>query len=144
VWHGTSGPDLGHTAAVIKLDLLMAAAAFAVWVYCLIDVAQSREGDIRNLTKLAWLLIVFFFSVLGVIAWVVLGRPDRRPRAAGAYERTSPTFPEYDRPGRAAAVDPEKDAEFLEQVRARAEAQRKRYEAQKKREQEPDGPGSTD
>jgi hypothetical protein len=40
--------------------------------------------------------------------------------------------------GRSAAADPEKDEEFLKQVRARAEEQRKRYEAQKKRDQERD------
>ena len=49
-----------------------------------------------------------------------------------AYERETPVFPEYDRPGRAAAVDPEKDEEFLRQVRERAEEQRKRYEASRK------------
>jgi hypothetical protein len=124
---------------VIKLELLMSAAAFAVWVFCLIDVAQTPEAAIRNLGKIAWLLIVFFFSVIGAIGWFVFGRPEHRPRTVGAYERANPAFPEYDRPGRAAAVDPEKDEEFLQQVRARAEEQRKRYEAQKKREQEPDG-----
>ena len=100
--------------------------------------AQTPEAAIRNLNKIAWLLIVFFFSVLGAIGWFVFGRPESRPRTAGAYERASPAFPEYDRPGRAAAVDPEKDEAFLQQVRARAEEQRKRYEAQKKREQDPD------
>lgn len=126
---------------MIKLELLMSAAAFAVWVFCLIDVAQTPEAAMRNLNKVAWLLIVFFFSVLGAIGWFVFGRPESRPRAAGAYERANPAFPEYDRPGRAAAADPEKDEEFLQQVRARAEEQRKRYEAQRKREAE-EGEGS--
>jgi hypothetical protein len=121
---------------VIKLELLLSAAAFAVWIYCLIDVAQTRDDEIRNLNKGAWILIVLFFSVVGSIGWFVFGRPDNRTRPVGRYERPNPSFPEYDRPGRAAAVDPEKDEEFLKQVRARAEEQRKRYEAQKKREQQ--------
>jgi len=123
---------------VIKLELLMGVAGFAVWIYCLIDVAQTRDDEIRNLNKGAWIIIVLFFSVPGAIGWFVFGRPDRRPRTPGAYERGAPAFPEYDRPGRAAAADPSKDEEFLAQVRARAEAQRKRYEEQKKREQQQD------
>jgi len=122
---------IGHTAAVIKLDLLLATVAFAVWIFCLIDVAQTRDDEIRNLNKGAWIIIVLFFSVPGAIGWFVFGRPDNRARRPGAYERPTPSFPEYDRPGRAAAVDPEKDEEFLKQVRARAEEQRKRYEQQK-------------
>jgi hypothetical protein len=127
---------LAHTAAVIKLELLISVVAFAVWVFTLIDVAQTPENAVRALNKVAWLLIVLFFSVLGTIAWYAFGRPESRARRVGAWEREQPAFPEYDRPGRAAAADPAKDEEFLAQVRARAEAQRKRYEEQKRREAE--------
>ena len=101
---------------MIKLDLLLATAGFAVWIFCLIDVAQTRDDEIRNLNKGAWILIVLFFSVPGAIGWFIFGRPDNRPRAPRAYERPTPSFPEYDRPGRAAATDPEKDEEFLKPV----------------------------
>lgn len=111
-------------------------ALFCTWVYTLVDVAQTPEHEIRNLNKGAWIVIVLFFSLAGIVGWFVFGRPEHRPRAASAHERGQPSFPEYDRPGRAAAVDPEKDEEFLKQVRARAEQQRKRYEEQKRREQE--------
>jgi len=121
---------------VIKLDLLLATAGFAVWIFCLIDVAQTRDDEIRNLNKGAWIMIVLFFSVPGAIGWFIFGRPDNRPRAPRAHERPTPRFPEYDRPGRAAATSPDKDEEFLKQVRARAEEQRKKYAEQKKREQE--------
>jgi hypothetical protein len=121
---------------VIKLELLLSVVAFAVWIYCLIDVAQTRDDEIRNLNKGAWILIVLFFSVPGAVGWFIFGRPDNRSRPVSAYERPTPSFPEYDRPGRSAAVDPEKDEEFLKQVRARAEEQRKRYEEEKKRERE--------
>jgi hypothetical protein len=126
---------------VIKLDLLLATAAFAIWIYCLIDVAQTRDDEIRNLNKGAWIIIVLFFSVPGAIGWFIFGRPDNRPRTLGAYERRSPSFPEYDRPGRAAAVDPEKDEEFLKSVRDRAEEQRRRHAEQKKREAQTDDQG---
>jgi hypothetical protein len=116
---------------VIKLDLLMGALLFGAWIYTIIDVAQTPDDEIRNLNKGAWIVIVLFFSLAGIVGWFVFGRPGGG-RRSGAYERTTPSYPEYDRPGRAAAVDPEKDEEFLRQVRARAEEQRKRYEEQKK------------
>jgi hypothetical protein len=126
---------------VIKLDLLMGVVVFGAWIYTLIEVAQTSEVDIRNLSKGAWIIIVLLFSVLGIVGWFVFGRPEHRPRRASAYERTAPSFPEYDRPGRAAAVDPDKDDAFLRQVRERAEQQRLRYEAQRKQEQQDPDPG---
>ena len=131
---------VGHTAAVIKLQLLFTVVVFAVWIFTLADVAQAPGKQVRHLPKVAWAVLVLLFPVLGSAAWFALGRPHaaRRP---GVGERSAPAFPEYDRPGRSAAVDPEKDEEFLKQVRARAEEQRRRHEAEKKREQEPDQEG---
>ena len=120
---------------MIKLELLFTVIVFGVWIFTLVDVAQAPAPQIRNLPKVGWLIVVLLFPVLGTVAWFVLGRPEgSQPLAAG--ERAVPQFPEYDRRGRNAAADPEKDAEFLRQVRARAEEQRKRYEAQKKRDRE--------
>src|SRR4051812_37357391 len=109
---------------------------FGAWIYTLIEVAQTPEDEIRNLSKGAWIIIVLFFSLAGIIGWFVFGRPEHRPRRPSAYEREAPAFPEYDRPGRAAAVDPDKDDDFLRQVRERAEQQRLRHEQQKKQDRE--------
>jgi hypothetical protein len=46
-------------------------------------------------------------------------------RTRGPYERNVPAYPEYDRPGRFAAGNPDDDEEFLRKCRERAEAQRK-------------------
>jgi hypothetical protein len=133
---------VGHTAAVIKVDLLLGVVLFGAWIFTLIEVAQTPNDEIRNLSKGAWIVIVLFFSLPGIVGWFVFGRPDNRARRASAYERSAPAFPEYDRPGRAAALDPEKDEEFLRQIKARAEQQRLRYEQQKKQDQqEPDAGG---
>ena len=122
---------------MIKLELLFGLVTFALWIFCLVEVVQTPEGEMRNLSKTPWLLIVLFFPFAGSIAWIVAGRPEgqRRPRA---YEREMPAYPEYDRPGRAAAIDPEKDDEFLRKVRERAEEQRRRHDADRRaREQQP-------
>jgi hypothetical protein len=124
---------------VIKLEGLLGVAVFALWVFCLVEAIGAPGNRIRNLPKVAWILIILFFPLVGSIAWLAAGRPDTGSRARSAHERDLPAYPEYDRPGRAAAVDPDKDEAFLRQVRERAEAQRKAYEAQKKRERGADG-----
>ncbi|ABL84037.1 conserved hypothetical protein [Nocardioides sp. JS614] len=134
----TAGAVGQQTHDVIKLELLLGVATFALWVFCLVDAIGSPSDRIRNLPKVAWVLLVLFFPLAGSIAWLVAGRPETGMDRRSAYEREAPDFPEYDRRGRSAAVDPEKDAEFLRQVRERAEAQRRAYEAQRKREREAD------
>ncbi|GAB6984207.1 PLD nuclease N-terminal domain-containing protein [Nocardioides pyridinolyticus] len=121
---------------MIKLELLLGVVTFALWVYCLVDAIGAQPARVRNLPKVAWIVLILFFPLIGSVAWLVAGRPDSGGPRRSPYEREVPGFPEYDRPGRAAAVDPAKDEEFLRQVRERAEAQRKAYEEKKKRERE--------
>jgi Phospholipase_D-nuclease N-terminal len=90
---------------VIKLELLLGVVAFALWVYCLVDAIGSPAAAVRNLPKVAWVLLILFFPFVGSLAWLVAGRPERTPAARSPYEGARPDFPEYDRPGRAAAVD---------------------------------------
>ncbi len=129
----------------MKVQLLLGFLTFALWVYCLVQVITSPDGAIRHLPKTVWLLLVLFCPFIGSLAWLVAGRPASGPRRPAAYERNAPEFPEYDRPGRAAAVDPGRDEEFLRQVRARAEEQRARHERarreREKGEQPPAGAG---
>jgi hypothetical protein len=47
---------------------------------CLIDVAVTPAGELRSLTKPAWVLMIVFFSAIGAAAWLVAGRPDRYGR----------------------------------------------------------------
>jgi hypothetical protein len=124
---------------VVRLQLALALVGFCVFVYCLVDAIRTPEDEVRNLPKTVWLLIVLFFPFVGSIAWLVAGRPKKVPRTGGGYPRSSSQFPEYDRPGRAAASNPDDDEEFLRQVRRRAEEQRRRLEEQRDRE-EKDGP----
>ena len=117
---------------VAKLQLLLFIAGLALWVYCLVSVISSDEGRIRHLPKIAWLLIVLLFPFVGSIAWLIAGRPTSTATPRSRFERAAPEFPEYDRPGRAAASDPAKDEEFLRKVRERAEEQRRRHEQAKR------------
>jgi hypothetical protein len=96
-----------------------------LWVFCIIDVIVVDEYRVRNLPKGAWVLIVLLLPDIGSIAWLVAGRPwDSRSRTAPSP--IGREFPEYDRPGRHIAANPDDDEAFLRQVRARAEEQRQR------------------
>lgn len=117
---------------MIRLEALLGVVSLALAIYCLIDVIRTPEGAAQHLPKIAWLVLVLLFPLVGSIAWLVAGRPGR-----AAAPRSTSAFPEYDRPGRMVASDPEADDAFLRQVRARAEEQRRRYrEEQRRREQD--------
>jgi hypothetical protein len=105
---------------------LFGLVTFGLWVFCVVDVIVTNDGDVRNLPKIGWLLIVLLFPLVGSIAWLVAGRPVRAVARQRYLERDMPAFPEYDRPGRFAATDAESDAEFLRRCRERAEEQRRK------------------
>ena len=130
------------TARMIRVELLFGLVTLALWIFSLVDVIGSDDGAIRHLPKVWWLLLVLFFPLAGSVAWLVVGRPVAA--APRPHERAMPQFPEYDRPGRAAATDPESDEAFLRQVRERAEEQRRRYRESRQAEQPQrrDEPGS--
>jgi hypothetical protein len=97
----------------------------ALWVFCLIDVIVTDEYRVRNLPKALWVLIVILLPAVGSIAWLVAGHPWES-QVSAPPTRLGREFPEYDRPGRHVAVNPEDDEAFLRQVRERADDQRRR------------------
>jgi hypothetical protein len=118
---------------MVLADSVFGLLVLGLWIFCIVDVVITDEMAIRNLQKPLWLLIVIFLPVLGSILWLVAGRPWPQGRGFGGQQRqsqSSSAFPEYDRPGRFAASNPDDDEEFLRNVRARAEEQRRRYAEQ--------------
>jgi hypothetical protein len=109
----------------------------ALWVFCIIDVITTDESLCRNLPKTLWLVIVLILPDVGSIIWLVAGRP-RVARIAGGLPQQGNTgrYPEYDRPGRAVAANPDDDEAFLRGLRARAEEQRRKAREQRKPEDE--------
>ena len=108
---------------------------FALYVFCVIDVITTPDHEVRNLPKLTWLIVVLLLPLVGSVAWIVAGR-RQGSSSSREYRSTTPAraYPEYDRPGRALATNPDDDAAFLAQVRARAEAQRAEYELRRRAE----------
>ncbi len=116
------------------LRLLFFLVPVVLCVFCLVQAITSRDDEIRHLQKTWWILLILFFPFVGSIAWLVAGRPQTVQRRQGPYERSTSAYPEYDRPGRFAAADPQADEEFLKKVRERAEEQRRKHREQQQRE----------
>jgi len=83
------------------IEILPGFIEIAVLVFCLIDCIQTDAALIRNLSKIAWIVLIVVIPVVGGIAWLVAGRPPREARAASVPWRSTRTagFPEYERPG---------------------------------------------
>jgi hypothetical protein len=118
---------------MVLFDGAFGVIAFAVWVFCIIDVITTPSAQVRNLPKLLWLVIVILLVDIGSIAWLIAGRDwGRVPAGVGgrAPART---------PGRPS--NPDDDEDFLAGLRARAEEQRRR--GHESGGETPEGPSSS-
>jgi len=118
---------------MLYLDGLLLIAGLGLWVYCIVEILQTPDGDCRHLPRFGWLLVVVLLPLIGSIGWLVAGRPQT---SHNAHIHPTPEYPEYERLGRALPQDAGADEEFLRQVRARAEEQRARYREQQRRERD--------
>ncbi|MCD0448779.1 PLD nuclease N-terminal domain-containing protein [Actinocorallia sp. API 0066] len=93
----------------------------AFWIFCIFDVLTTDAGDVRNLPKFLWLVVVLLIPDVGSILWLVFGRP-RPPWEA---LRRPPATP----------VAPDDDEEFLRGLKARVEEQRRKAREQQQGEE---------
>jgi Phospholipase_D-nuclease N-terminal len=89
---------------------------FGLLVFCLIDCVQTPDGDVRNLPKWAWIMLMILLPLVGSVAWLVAGRPEHsaRQRSRAPWPSTATAgYPEYERPPRG----PDDDVEFLRGIK---------------------------
>jgi hypothetical protein len=110
-----------------------------VWVFCVFEAITADPAAVRNLPKLLWVILVIVLLDVGSLLWLLAGRP-RGPVRSLPYKGNTGVPPEYDRPGRATAGNPDDDAAFLAQLKARAEQQRKAAAEQARRLREEETP----
>ncbi|MEP6695880.1 MAG: PLD nuclease N-terminal domain-containing protein [Pseudonocardiales bacterium] len=85
-------------------------------LFCLLDVITTDAAEVRNLPKIAWVLLVLIFNPIGGVAWLVAGRPPVGGRMAqqsprpGRRPHPSTGLPA---PGRRRGLAPDDDPEFL-------------------------------
>jgi Phospholipase_D-nuclease N-terminal len=118
---------------VLYADGLAFLAQLCLLVYCVLDVLRTPSEQVRNLPKPVWLFLCFVPPIIGPICWLLFGRPQGTRPGGLPYKGNTGRFPEYERPGRAAAQNPDDDEAFLRNLRERAEEQRKRAAEQARR-----------
>ncbi|MEU8253551.1 PLD nuclease N-terminal domain-containing protein [Micromonospora inaquosa] len=101
-----------------RLGVLLFLVQIVLAVCALISCLSAEEGQIRALPRIAWVLIILFFPLVGSIAWFVAGRVPSPgaakvwPGGTGGAERQ-----------RSRPVAPDDDPEFLRSVEERAQQQ---------------------
>ncbi|MFB9376320.1 PLD nuclease N-terminal domain-containing protein [Kineococcus gynurae] len=108
------------------IRILPALLELALLVFCLIDCIQTDKDRVRNLPKVAWIVLIILLPLVGGIAWLVAGRPQRVERRSGVWYADQAGFAESSRPAppstrdiddRLAADQARVDAEFDDLVR---------------------------
>ncbi|MEH1165348.1 PLD nuclease N-terminal domain-containing protein [Micromonospora sp. CPCC 205539] len=101
-----------------RLYVLLFLVQIVLAVCALISCLSAEEGQIRALPRIAWVLIILFFPLVGSIAWFVAGRepgvggrPTTRSTGGGSANR------------RRRPIAPDDDPEFLRSMQDRAKQQ---------------------
>ncbi|SNT07222.1 Phospholipase_D-nuclease N-terminal [Asanoa hainanensis] len=108
---------------MVRLYGLLFVAQLVLAVAALISCLSADEGEIRALPRIAWVLIILFFPLVGGVAWFLAGRPVQRS-AAGQW-RPGSGFPEAERPRQQA---PDDDPEFLKSLNQRSKEDTELFE----------------
>ena len=102
------------------------ALELALLVFCLVDCIHTDSWRVRNLGKGTWVVLIVILPLVGGIAWLVAGRPERHQQREGGRYSHRTGFPEDERPRRTSTTDHDAslaaelarvDAEFDEAVR---------------------------
>jgi len=77
--------------------VLLFLVPLALTIYAVIDAIQTEDTRVQYLPKLVWLLLIFLFTPIGAIAWLVTGR-QHGPRSGrrGSSYPTAPRGPDDD------------------------------------------------
>ncbi len=55
----------------------------AFWLYALYDAITTYDVHVRNLPKVAWVIIIILLFEIGAAAWFLFGRPSKTSLSAG-------------------------------------------------------------
>lgn len=109
------------------MPVLASLLAFALTLYCIVDIVSTPVSAVRVMPKLPWAIVVLFLPLIGSAAWLLAGRPldaglapgSRSPRSVSSgSERPS----RGGRQGGAASSPrarprgPDDDPEFLRRI----------------------------
>lgn len=131
-----------------------------VWLFALFEAITADAGDVRNLAKGFWIVIILLTFEIGAVLWFIAGRPQVRSRPGGLPYKGN-AGPPRPAPGGAARGPvggrgraPDDDPDFLKSLdrdhmrRWEADLRRREQDVRKRDGREdgapgPDAPGST-
>ncbi|MEV1286435.1 PLD nuclease N-terminal domain-containing protein [Micromonospora sp. NPDC049679] len=93
-----------------RLYVLVFIALIVLGAIALISCLSADDADIRALPRIAWVLVILFFPLVGPIAWFLAGRPATATGGTPGTWRMGGGFPEHRRPR---TLAPDDDPEFL-------------------------------
>jgi hypothetical protein len=105
-----------------RLYALLFVVQVILAVVALIGCLAAEADDIRALPRMAWVMIILFFPLIGSIAWFLAGRPVVSGGATAGRPPPGAAFRPRKRPRPAA---PDDDPDFLRSISA-AQAKRDR------------------
>lgn len=129
---------------VCVIRVLPFAIELVLFVFCLIDIIQSPQGEIRNLPKWGWIVLIIIVPLVGCVAWLVAGRPSTARRSGWSAGRVFPAAapPAPDRDPAIDEIDTRLKAD-LEQVDREHDEMMQRWEDElRNREQQQPGDGA--
>jgi hypothetical protein len=102
-----------------------------IWLYALVESISSDETLIRNLPKMAWVILIVLAPPVGSIAWFIAGRPlgDRSP-----IVRDDPA-PAKQIPAPRRPLGPEDSPQFATHIEERRRLQRWEQELARREEE---------
>lgn len=103
-------------SGMVRLYGLLFLAQVVLAVCALISCLSAEEGEIRALPRIAWVLIILFFPLVGSIAWFVAGREAGARPARTAW----PMGNGFSEQQRRRPVAPDDDPEFLSSLAERS------------------------
>lgn len=68
---------------MLQAASVLSVLVLGLWLYCLLDVVLTDPSLVRNLPKLAWVVLVVLLPLVGSAVWLVGGRPQRATFAPG-------------------------------------------------------------
>lgn len=102
------------------LPFLILIVLSVVWLFALVEAISSDEAVIRNLPKMAWVILIVLAPPVGSIAWFIAGRPHgERVRLVGENPTPRPQIPAPRRP-----LGPEDSPQFSTYIEERKRLQR--------------------
>jgi hypothetical protein len=79
--------------AILDAEGLVGVLLILFWLWAILDVIATDASLCRNLPKGVWLILVLILPLIGSVAWLLLGRPEKAHWRPGSSDYANPRRP---------------------------------------------------